>query len=169
MNLVDVALVVLLILCAARGFLRGLLREVFGFAALFVGLLAAARLAIVGGGELAVLAPLDSLPEAALSGIAFVGVFLLVSALINFVGFLAERLLGGGVLRQLSRVAGAGFAVLKGALVMSFALLFFHLFPFVDGFDLQLQESRLARPMIAAADAALRKSWRGAPAAEERA
>jgi len=169
MNTVDVALVVLLFLCAARGFLRGLLREACGLAALLIGLLAATRWALTGGEALGTLVPSTALPEAALSGVAFVVVFLAVSAVINLLGFAGERLLGGGVLRQLSRVAGAGFAVAKGSVLLAFALLFFHLFPFVDGFDHQLQESRLARPLIAAADSALRGSWRGRPSAEERA
>lgn len=169
MNLVDVALVVLLFLCALRGFLRGLLREAFGLLALIAGLLVAMRVAIPGGAELGALTPLDSLPDAARAGLVFVAAFVAVSAAINLVGFVGERLLGGGVLRQLSRVAGAGFAVLKGAVVLAFALLFLHLFPFLRGFNEQLNESRLARPMIAAADSALRRSWRAERSAEERA
>jgi len=169
MNLVDLALVVLLTLCAVRGFLRGLLREVFSLAALVVGLIVATRWAVPGASELGNLVPQAALPEAALSGVAFVLVFLLVNAAINVLGFIGERLLGGGVLRHLSRVAGAGFATAKGAVVLAFSLLFFHLFPFVEGFDHQLQESRLARPMIAAAEAALSGNWRGRPSAEERA
>ncbi len=169
MNFVDVALVLLLSFCALRGFLRGLLREAFGLLALVAGLVAAMRLAIPGGVELGALPPLAGLPEIARSGIVFVAVFLIVSGLVNLFGFIGERMLGGGVLRQLSRIAGAGFATAKGAVVLAFALLFFHLFPFVDGFDSQLQESRLARPLIAAADTALRKGWRGEPSPEERA
>jgi membrane protein required for colicin V production len=169
MNLVDAALVVLLTLCAVRGFLRGLLREVFSLAALLVGLYAAMRWALAGAAELESLLPEAGLPEAALSGVVFVLVFLVVSAAVNLLGFVGERMLGGGVLRQLSRVAGAGFAAAKGVVILAFTLLFFHLFPFVEGFDHQLQESRLARPMIAAAEAALSRSRGARPSAEGRA
>ena len=43
MNGIDVALVVLLLLCGLRGSWRGFFRESFGFAALLLGLLAALR------------------------------------------------------------------------------------------------------------------------------
>ena len=45
MSEIDAALVVLLLLCALRGFWRGFLRECFGFAGLVLGLAVAMRFA----------------------------------------------------------------------------------------------------------------------------
>ena len=53
MNGIDVALVVLLLLCGLRGSWRGIFRESFGFAALMLGLLAALRGADAGAEWLA--------------------------------------------------------------------------------------------------------------------
>lgn len=167
MNLVDLALVVLLLLCALRGFWRGVVRESFGFAAFVAGLLAALRFAEPLGGSLQSWEMLAALPDAARVGGAFVAVFLLVSAAVNLVGFVLDRLLGGGVLRALGRVAGGIFGVAKGAAVLAFVLLFFHLFPFVGGLDERLAGSRLAPPLIAAADGLLRGNWSSEGSAPE--
>ncbi len=167
MNLVDLALVILLILCAVRGYFRGLVRESFGFAAFILGLLAALRLAdgwtdFFAGWDL-----LGSLPDAALAGGAFVAVFLVVSAAVNLLGFVFDRLVGKGAMRQVAQVGGGLFGIVKGAAVLAFVLLFFTLFPFVKGLDGQLASSRLARPMVAAAGDLLRGNWSGIGAAEE--
>ncbi len=159
MNLVDLALAVLLVLCAVRGFWRGLVRESFGFAAFLLGIYCALRLAESAALSLEAWPTLASLPETARVGGAFVAVFLVVSALVNLAGFVFDRLLGRGVLRQVGRVGGGLFGVAKGAVVLAFVLLFLQLFPFVRGLDDRLAESRLARPMISAADNLLRGNW----------
>lgn len=167
MNLVDLALTVLLLICAIRGFWRGLIRESFGFAAFAAGLLAAVRLADPVGRYLESWEVLASLPDAARIGGAFVAVFVAVSAVVNLVGFVIDRMIGGGLLRQVGKVAGGLFGVAKGTAVLAFVLLFFQLFPFVRGLDDQLSGSRLARPMISAAGNFLRGNWTGKEMAEE--
>jgi membrane protein required for colicin V production len=164
MNLVDLALTVLLLLCAIRGFWRGLIRESFGFAAFLVGLLAALRFADPVGQSLQSWEILAALPDAARVGGAFVIIFLLASAAINVLGFALDRLFGRGLLRG---VGGGIVGVAKGAAVLSFVLLFFHLFPFVRGLDDRLAGSRLARPMISAADNLLRSNWSSEGSAAE--
>ena len=167
MNAIDVALVVLLLVCGLRGSWRGFFRESFGFAALVIGLLAALRGAEVGAAWLSGRAPTTELSGSALLGAAFVVIFLVVSALVNLIGVAGDQLFGRGTLRVPSRVAGALFAVGKGAAVLAFVLLFFHLFPVVPGIDQQISGSRLARPMVSAAGAVLRAAWRDG-AAENR-
>ncbi len=167
MNLVDLALVVLLVICAVRGFWRGLIRESFGFAAFVAGLLVALRTADSVGRTLEKWDLLASLPDAARIGGAFVVVFVAVSAAVNLIGFGFDRLLGSGVLRQVGKVAGGLFGLAKGAAVMAFVLLFFQLFPFVRGLDDQLSGSRLARPMMSAAGNFLRGNWTGKEMADE--
>jgi membrane protein required for colicin V production len=168
MNGIDVALVILLLFCALRGTWRGLFRESFGFAALLIGLLAALRGAEAGAEWLSH-APLGELSGTALLGAAFVGIFLAVSGLINLIGVACDQLFGRGALRVPSRVGGALFALGKGAAVLSFVLLFLHLFPVVPSIDRQIVGSRLAHPMVSAAGAALRTGWRDGSGAERQA
>ncbi len=167
MNLVDLALAALLLICAVRGFWRGLIREGFGFAAFLAGLLGALRLADPVGRWSESWELLASLPDAARIGGAFVLVFVALSAGVNLIGFVIDRMIGSGALRQLGKVFGGVFGAVKGAAVLAFVLLFFQLFPFVRGLDSQLSESRLARPMIAAAGNFLRGNWTGKGSADE--
>lgn len=169
MNVIDLALVTLLLLCGLRGSWRGVFRESFGFAALLIGIWAALRFAGAGAGWLTARLPAADLNPAALLGIAFVGVFIAASTLVNLLGVAADQVLGRGALRLPSRLAGALFALGKGAAVAAFLLLFLQLFPVVKGLDRQILDSRLARPLVAGAEAALRSGWRGAGDADEHA
>jgi membrane protein required for colicin V production len=164
MNGIDVALVVLLLVCGLRGSWRGIFREIFGFAALVVGLLAALRGAELGAAWISGRAPTGEMSGSALLGIAFVAIFLVVSAAVNLIGVAGDQLFGRGALRIPSRIGGALFALAKGAAVLAFVLLFLHLFPIVHGIDEQISGSRIARPMVSAAGAALRAGWRAGPA-----
>jgi uncharacterized membrane protein required for colicin V production len=167
MNGIDVALVVLLLVLALRGSWRGVFRESFGFAALVIGLLAALRYADAGAGWLVRYSWASELSGPALVGTAFVVLFLVVSALINLIGVACDQLFGRGALQVPSRVGGALFAFAKGGAVLAFVLLFLQLFPVVPGIDRQIAGSRIARPMVSAAGAALRAGWRDG-AAENR-
>lgn len=160
MNGVDVALVILLLLCALRGSWRGVFRESFGFAALLGGLWAALRFTEPAAAWLAGWLPAVDLNPMALTGAAFVLVFLAVSALLNLLGVAADQVFGRGALRIPSRLAGALFAAGKGAAVAAVALLFLQLFPVVKGLDDQIHGSRLARPLVTTAEAVLRAEWR---------
>src|SRR5215470_12432512 len=122
MNGIDVALVVLLLVCGLRGSWRGVFRESFGFAGLLVGLLAALRGAEVGAAWLTAHAPIGELSGTALLGAAFVAIFLVVSAAINLIGVACDQLFGRGALRVPSRVGGALFALAKGTAVLAFVL-----------------------------------------------
>lgn len=167
MNGIDVALVVLLMVLALRGSWRGIFREVFGFAALVIGLLAALRYADAGAGWLSGYSWAADLNGPALVGTGFVVIFLLVSALINLIGVACDQLFGRGALQVPSRAGGALFGLAKGAAVLAFVLLFLQLFPVVPGIDRQIAGSRIARPLVSAAGAALRAGWRES-AAENR-
>ena len=160
MNGIDVALVVLLLLCGLRGSWRGFFRESFGFAALLLGLLAALRGAEAGASWLSGHTQAAELNGSALLGAAFVVIFLVVSAAVNLVGVACDQLFGRGTLRIPSRIGGALFALGKGGAVLAFVLLFLHLFPVVPGIDQQITGSRIARSMVSAAGAALRAGWR---------
>jgi len=168
MNGIDVALVILLLLCGLRGSWRGLFRESFGFAALLIGVWAALHGADAGAGWLAGRLPGVDTNPAALLGVAFVAAFLLASTLVNLLGVACDQVFGRGALRIPSRVAGALFAVAKGAAVAAFVLLFLQLFPVVKGLDRQILDSRIARPLVSSAEAALRSGWRDGGATADR-
>ena len=159
MNGIDVALVILLLLCAGRGLWRGFFRESFGFLGLITGLVAALRLSDEGA---AWLATYVDVPAAARLGIAFVGIFILVHTVMNLFGFILDRLLGGVLLRRMSSAAGALFALAKGGAVLAFILLFLHLFPVVPGLDQRIMESQIARPMVSVAGSVIRAGLRQA-------
>lgn len=160
MNGVDVALVILLLLCALRGSWRGVFRESFGFAAFLVGLWAALRWSDAAAGWLGSWLPAADLNPMALLGGGFVLVFVAVSTLLNLLGVAADQVFGRGALRIPSRLAGAGFAVAKGAVIAAGVLLFLQLFPVVKGIDRQILDSRLARPLVSTAESVLRAEWR---------
>jgi uncharacterized membrane protein required for colicin V production len=164
MSAIDIALVVLLLLCALRGSWRGLFREAFGFAALIGGLLAALRGAEPAAAWLGTVLPVADANPTAVLGVGFVGVFLVVSTLINLLGVAADQVLGRGALRIPSRMVGALFAVAKGAAVAGCALLFLQLFPVIKGLDRKILDSRLTRPLVSAAEATLRSEWHSGPA-----
>ena len=159
MNAIDIGLVVVLLLCALRGSWRGLFREVFGFVALLGGLLAALRAAEPTAAWIGTVAPVADINPTAVLGAAFVGVFLVVSTFINLLGVASDQVFGRGALRIPSRVIGALFAAAKGAAVAACALLFLQLFPVVKGLDRKILDSRLARPLVSAAEATLRSEW----------
>lgn len=158
MNVVDAVLVVLLLVFAIRGFWRGFFRESFGLLGIVLGLAAALRLADGGAALLSRVGALP-LPMTARLGVAFVGIFVLVDTALILTGLLFDRLLGSGVMRNLNRAGGALFGLAKGAALLAFVLLFFHLFPVVPGFDERLMASQVAHPMVSVAGSVLRAGW----------
>ena len=169
MNGIDAALVVLLLLCGLRGSWRGVFREAFGFLALLVGLWAALRWADPGAGWLAGRLPLADVNQIALVGAAFVIIYLVVSTLLTVIGLACDQVLGRGALADGEGDAGQAARHAHGAAVLAVVLLFLQLFPVVRGLDRQILDSRIGRPLIAAAEAALRAGWRDeAPAAPDR-
>jgi uncharacterized membrane protein required for colicin V production len=164
MNGLDVALVLLLLLAALRGAWRGVFRETFGCAALVLGLAAALRGAEFGASWLTRYPMARDLSPATLVGVAFVAVFLAASTALNLIGVAADQVFGRGALRIPSRIAGALFALAKSGAALALVLLFLHLFPIAPAVDQQITGSRLARPMVSAATAALRAGWRNGAA-----
>ncbi|MEO8601801.1 MAG: CvpA family protein [bacterium] len=169
MNGIDVALVILLLLCGLRGSWRGVFRESFGFAALLIGIWAALHGASIGAAWLAGRMPAADTNPTAMLGVGFVAAFLLASTLINLVGVACDQVFGRGPLGIVSRLAGALFALAKGAAVAAVVLLFLQLFPIVKGLDRQILDSRIARPLVSTAESALRSGWRDGAATDRQA
>lgn len=119
MNLLDLGVLLLLTLVTLRGYFRGLFHELAVLVGLVGGLLLAAhsylRLA-------ALLLPLvKNLLWA--QGLAFVVVLVGCYWGVRLLGYLLQRLLYHLYLDVLDRLLGAFFALVKGALILGFALL----------------------------------------------
>jgi membrane protein required for colicin V production len=153
MNGIDLALLVVLALCAVRGYWRGLFREVFGVLGLLGGIAAAVEFAAPAA---AALQQYLRLPTPLELGLAFVAIFVLVDMGLNLLAALLDRLAGALFLRGISRLAGAAVAAAKGAVVAAFTLLFLHLFPLFPALDQPIMNSAIGRPLVAAASAVVR-------------
>ena len=145
MNGVDLALSVLLALCALRGYWRGFFRESFGLLALVGGVAAAARFATLGA---SLLQQYVRLPAAVDAGLAFVVIFVMVHTIVNLIGVVFDRLTAALFLRGINRLAGAALGAGKGAAVLALVLLFFHLFPIIPELDGQIMSSNIGRPLV---------------------
>ena len=148
MNGVDLTLLVLLTLCALRGYWRGFFREVFGLLALIGGLAAAVRYTGLGA---VLLQQYVKLPSPVDLAVTFVVIFVMVRLLVNLIGVLLDHLAGALLLQAINRVAGACVGVGKGATVLAFVLLFLHLFPVVSALDERIMDSTIGRPLMTAA------------------
>jgi membrane protein required for colicin V production len=145
MNAIDIALIVILLLCAVRGYWRGFLRELFGLLGLALGAAAALRFTAEGAKMIEPYAA--SLPPPVLTGTAFVVIFVVVHTAVILVGLLFDRLAKAVFLRGINRMAGAVFAAGKGAVVMALLLFALHLFQIAE-LDEQIMSSTIGRPLV---------------------
>ncbi len=159
MNGVDLALGILLSVCALRGFWRGFFRETFGLLALIGGVAAAVQLAPFGS---VILQRYTQLPAAVDAGLAFVAIFVIVHTAVNLIGVLLDRLTGALFLRGLNRLGGALLGAGKGAAVLGLVLLFLHLFPVIPELDGQIMNSAIGRPLVSVAGNVIRLSLQSA-------
>jgi membrane protein required for colicin V production len=88
MNAVDIVLVVVLALCALRGYWRGFFRELFGLLGLAVGGFAAVRLTPQG---VELLGQYLTLPAPIMTGLAFAAIFVVFHTGLSIVGLLFDR------------------------------------------------------------------------------
>lgn len=139
MNLLDLGILVLLALIVLRGYYRGLFQELAVLAGVIGGLLAAAHFYLPLAARLQ---PLIKNPTHS-RWVAFAMILVGVYWLIRVLAYYLQRLLYHLYLDVFDRVLGGFFALLKGALIMGFALMILnHLFS-RDAPPL-LKESRVA-------------------------
>jgi membrane protein required for colicin V production len=143
MNGVDIALSVLLAVCALRGYWRGFFRESFGLLALVGGVAAAVRFATLGA---SLLQQYVRLPAVVDAGLAFVLIFIIVHTMVNLIGVLLDRLTAALFLRGINRLAGAVLGAGKGAAVLALVLLFLQLFRVIP--EGQIKGSTIGGPLV---------------------
>ncbi len=123
MNYLDIVLVVLLILSAVNGFVKGFVEELSGLVALILGIWVAIHFS-------------DTVADFMvdrfnwnfehLSMVAFLITFLIVVILVSILGAYINKLVKAVSLGFLNRLAGLAFGVIKGALILSILLVIFN-------------------------------------------
>ncbi|MEW6387092.1 MAG: CvpA family protein [Thermodesulfobacteriota bacterium] len=119
MNLLDLGILVLLALITVRGYYRGLFQELSVLAGVVGGLLAAAHTYLLVAARLQ---PWIKNPTYARI-LAFILVLVGVYWFARILGYLLQRILYHLYLDLFDRLLGAFFALVKGALLLGFALM----------------------------------------------
>jgi membrane protein required for colicin V production len=154
-NPVDLLLFVLLAACAVRGFVRGLFREVMGLAGLVLGTWAAMLYYERAAALMRQYALEDPMAAQVVAGVV---IFLVVNVASHVVAVLLDRLARAVYLTSVTRMAGAVVGIGKGAVLVSFLLLFLRAFAPVPGVAEVIGESTLGAPLAEAAERLLRRS-----------
>ncbi len=145
MNGIDIAILVLLCGFLLKGLLRGLLKEVFSLAGLFVG----AFLAFRYHGPLAdaLLEQVD-LPTQVAVAITFTTLFLATMTFFLLLGFLLSRFMKLLFLGGFNRLIGGVFGLSQGVLLLAVVLFTLSLRPLPWGLDKMLTSAYLSPPFI---------------------
>ena len=149
MNLLDLGILILLVLIILRGYYRGLFQELAVLAGLIGGLLAAANFYL----------PLAARLEHFIKNptysrwVAFAVILVAVYWLTRVLAHLLQRLLYHLYLDMFDRLLGGFFALLKGSLLLGFALMFLSLV--LPSESKLLKESRAAPVLMGVSRQAL--------------
>ena len=116
MNYIDIIIIVILLIAALIGLKKGFVRQLFGLAALFLGVFCAYHFSSFAVGYIVKwFHPGENLTQI----LAFTITFLAVLLLIVFLGRLVEGLLRITALGLFNRILGLAFSVAKNALILS--------------------------------------------------
>lgn len=144
MNEVDLVLLALLMLCAVRGFVRGVFRESMGLVGLVLGAGAAMHYWRPAAALLRRVATLGPVVEQIAAGIA---IFIVVNLLTHFAAMLLDRLGRAAFLSTVMRLAGAVVGLGKGAVVLGVVLLLLRTYPLSPGLAEAIGASSLGAPL----------------------
>jgi membrane protein required for colicin V production len=116
MNYIDIIIIALLVYAALFGIWKGFVRQLFGLAALFLGIWCACRFS---GFTAAYISQWIDKNETAVTIISFAITFIIVLLGVILVGRLTEQLVKAVTLGWVNRLIGLLFSVLKMALILS--------------------------------------------------
>lgn len=119
MNALDIGILVMLALFAAKGAVRGLVKEVCSLLGLVAAAVVAFRFYLPIAGKLAAVTPL---PQQICVVIVLILLFSLTMVLFSVVGIVLSRFIKLVFLGGLNRVIGALFSLLQGTLVLALVL-----------------------------------------------
>lgn len=134
MNVFDIIITVILLFAAVRGFMKGLFSEVASLIAIVAGVFCAIHFSYYV--EYFLNDSILKWSHQTNKIVAFAFTFLTVVLLIIFIGKVLTKLADITSLGFLNKILGAGFSVLKSAIILSVIFLFFDKFnktiPFVE-------------------------------------
>ena len=160
MNWVDIVVALILLFFFVIGARKGFIREITGL----LGIIVAFLLGITGAPIWSTIM-VDRLkfPSSVATLVAFVLIFILVFILIRVLGSLLFRLVRATPLDALDRLGGSVIGLVKGALIISLALIFLGLFTLPRAVARELSDSRSAAPLRAVAPSLYRFVKGGIP------
>lgn len=129
-NYIDIGIIVLILLSAIVGFVRGFVREAFSLATW----IAAIVVAFLFFEQLATQLPFNIPNDLARLGVSFLLIFLGILILGSIVNYLFNKAIQAMGLGGADRVLGGAFGVIRGALVITLIVLLLNLglTPFTD-------------------------------------
>ncbi len=140
--MVDWLFLVVFVLLAVRGWMRGLIREVIGLAVAIVGLFLAFRLSTPFGLIVESLAGTSADVSRLIAGIVIVLVLAIAATIVANVLHYGIKLMPG--LSTLNRAAGVVFSVLAGAVVLAVLVSVVRIMPIPTGLAEELDDSSFA-------------------------
>ncbi|MDR2449364.1 MAG: CvpA family protein [Prevotellaceae bacterium] len=106
----DIAIAIVLLIAFIAGVRKGIIRQLFGLAALLLGVYGAFRFSHIAGHYLS---GWFKISGHFAQGIAFVVVFILILFLVIFIGRIAAKLISLATLGGVDKILGGVFSVLK--------------------------------------------------------
>ena len=106
----DIIIAVMLLIAFIAGVRKGIIRQLFGLAALLLGVYGAFRFSHVAGGYLS---EWFKISGHFAQGISFVVIFVLILFLVILIGRMAARLISLATLGGVDKILGGVFSVLK--------------------------------------------------------
>ena len=159
MNWVDAVMLAVVALSALAGFLRGLAREALGLAAWLAAALVASR--FYGAGLPLAQRWIDD-PQVA-DVVCFVIVFVVILIALSVLAGVISRLVRLSVLGGIDRILGAGFGILRGAVLLVLAFIVLGIVVAPDRWPDPVRQARGLRYLHAGASYALAQAperWR---------
>jgi len=145
MSLVDILIWAVVLIFVAKGFWRGLVREVCTLAGLIAGGWAAFRYSSPLAGAVR---PFIHLPEHVAGALSFLVIFFLVGLLFFLIGYLLTVVFKIMLLGGINRVGGAVFGLLEGAFILCMVFAIGTSSPMPVKLRAALGRSASARPFI---------------------
>jgi membrane protein required for colicin V production len=126
-NLFDLGIILVLVISILRGYQKGLIRQVVAVVALMAAFYIAINnyelLAVYFNENLSITMPISEL-------ISFALIIIVVSALINIIGYLLNKLTGLLLLSMVDNIGGAVIGFVKGGLIVYILLILISRMPF---------------------------------------
>ncbi len=145
MSLVDILIWAILLIFVAKGFWKGLVREVCTLLGLIAGGWAAFRYSSFLAEAIR---PLIHLPHHVAAALSFLCIFFLIGLLFFLFGHLLTAFFKVMLLGSVNRIGGALFGLLEGAFILCMALYLGTSKPMPAKVKIALERSPTARPFI---------------------